>query len=78
MAAPLRFKTDIADYAGNAWVSYKIYIRLIPKTKDAVLIQATQSIFAPRISAFSTGNPETISSPTILEIIRGVGSSAKS
>jgi hypothetical protein len=34
MAAPLRFKTDIADYAGNAWVSYKIYIRLIPKTKD--------------------------------------------
>jgi hypothetical protein len=41
------------------------------QTKNAVLIQATQSIFAPQASGFAVQEGEPSISPRVLEIIRG-------
>jgi hypothetical protein len=41
------------------------------QTKDAVLIQAAQSIFAPQATGFSPAGESDAGSPQILEILRG-------
>ena len=43
------------------------------QTKSAVLLQATQAIFAPQDTGYRAGDAEPPGSPQILEIIRGVG-----
>lgn len=60
----------------NALSTFETFVKAAndDQTKNAVLIQATQSIFSPQNTGFvnqdSDGNP----SPQILEIIRGVSS----
>lgn len=47
------------------------------QTKNAVLLQATQSIFAPQSSGYVSGEGETAPSPQIIELIRSVTGSGK-
>jgi hypothetical protein len=42
------------------------------QTKDAVLVQATKSIFAPQSSGYLKGEPETPQGSQIIEIVRGM------
>lgn len=58
----------------NALSTFETFVKAAsdPQTKDAVLIQATQSIFSPQSTSFGSGEIESSSSPQVLEIIRGV------
>ena len=45
------------------------------ETKNAVLLQATQSIFSPQDTAFSKNDPPTAPGAQIIEIVRGISGS---
>lgn len=57
----------------NALSSFETFVKATSdeQTKNAVLIQATNSIFSPQNSGFISGTEQS-NSPQILEIIRGV------
>ena len=62
----------------NALSTFETFVKAASEdqTKNAVLIQATQSIFSPQSSGFTTQESEPATSPRILEIIRSfVGAS---
>ena len=62
----------------NALSTFETFVKAASEdqTKNAVLIQATQSIFSPQSSGFTTQESEPTTSPRILEIIRSfVGAS---
>jgi hypothetical protein len=46
-----------------------------PATKDAVLLQATKSIFEPQSSGYLTGESEKVPSGTVVEVLKNVMSS---
>lgn len=48
-----------------------------PQTKNAVLLQATQSIFSPQASGYVANEAEPSGSPQIIELIRSVAGSGK-
>jgi len=62
----------------NALSTFETFVKAAgdDQTKNAVLLQATQSIFAPQHSGFASGDGDSASSPQILEIIRSVTGSA--
>lgn len=47
------------------------------QTKDAVLVQATQSIFSPQLTGFITKESEPSASPKLVEIVRNITGTAK-
>lgn len=63
----------------NALSTFETFVKAAgeDQTKNAVLIQATQSIFSPQISGFTTQESEPTTSPRILEIIRSVVGASK-
>jgi hypothetical protein len=63
----------------NALSTFETFVKAASEdqTKNAVLIQATQSIFSPQISGFTTQESEPATSPRILEIIRSVVGASK-
>lgn len=66
----------VNQHRQNALSTFETFVKAAsdPQTKDAVLIQATQSIFAPQSTSFSSSETESSTSPKILEIIRGITS----
>lgn len=48
-----------------------------PETKNAVLLQATQSIFAPQSSGFVESDAEAALNPQIIEVFRGLNSQSR-
>ncbi|MFC1693182.1 hypothetical protein ACFL1R_06730 [Candidatus Latescibacterota bacterium] len=62
----------------NALSSFETFVEATSdeQTKNAVLLQATNSIFSPQNSGFIPGT-EHSTSPQILEIIRGVMGTTK-
>jgi len=69
----------INQHRQNALKTFETFVKAASdeQTKNAVLIQATQSIFSPQYTGFVAKEPEPGASPKILEIIRGVFSSTK-
>ena len=58
----------------NALSTFETFVKASgdDQTKNAVLLQATKSIFSPQVSGFVGGESDSGQSPQILEIIRGV------
>ncbi len=61
----------------NALKTFETFVKASSddQTKNAVLLQTTQSIFAPQISGFIQQDAESSNTPKILEIIRDMTSS---
>lgn len=64
----------VNQHRQNALSTFETFVKAAsdPQTKDAVLIQATQSIFAPQSTSFGSSEVESSASPQVLEIIRGI------
>lgn len=69
----------INQHRQNALSTFETFVKAAtdPQIKDAVLLQATQSIFFPQHSGFSEQETGSEGSPKILEIVRGVAATAK-
>jgi len=69
----------VNQHRHNALNTFETFVRATEdeQTKNAVLIQATQAIFSPQYSGFTTQEIEPSASPKIFEIIRGAISGAK-
>ena len=63
----------------NALSTFETFVKSTDDndTKNAVLIQATRSIFSPQHTGFSAQEGESSTSPAIHEIIRNVIGSSK-
>ena len=69
----------INKHRQNALSTFETFAMAAPdaQTKAAVLLQATQSIFAPQHTGFLAGEGEGPHSTQILEIVRGLGPADK-
>lgn len=58
----------------NALITFETFVKAAgdEQTKNAVLLQATQSIFLPQNSGFAGRDSEGNTSPQVLEIVRGI------
>lgn len=64
----------------NALSTFKTFVSSTQdqQTKNAVLLQATQCVFAPQATGYITQENEASGTPQILEIVRGISESSKS
>jgi len=73
--AASRHNLVINRHRQNALSTFETFVKAAsdPQTKDAVLIQATQSIFSPQTSGYLHGEGETAAHGSqIVELVRGV------
>jgi hypothetical protein len=61
-------------HRANALATFEAFAKAASdmETKNAVLLQATQCIFAPQQTGYVSGEPET-TMPPVLEIVRNLG-----
>lgn len=64
----------------NALSTFKTFVSSTQdqQTKNAVLLQATQCVFAPQVTGYITQENEASGTPQILEIVRGISEGSKS
>lgn len=64
----------------NALSTFKTFVSSTQdqQTKNAVLLQATQCVFAPQATGYITQDNEAGGTPQILEIVRGISEGSKS
>ena len=75
-----RHNCTINTHRQNALMTFEMFTNAAKdeQTKNAVLLQATQSIFSPQPTGYLSGDSEQGSNPQILEIIKNIGSGGKS
>ncbi len=64
----------VNQHRQNALSTFETFVKAAgdEQTKNAVLLQATQSIFSPQSTGFVTQDGESYSSPQVLEIVRSI------
>jgi hypothetical protein len=73
--AASRHNLVVNRHRQNALSSFETFVKGAgdQQTKDAVLLQATQSIFVPQDSGFIRGESTPQPGSQIIEILRGIG-----
>lgn len=71
-----RHNAVVNRHRQNALSTFQAFVKAAvdEQTKDAVLLQATQCIFAPQQTGYVSGESEVGSVPQVMEIIRSFGS----
>ncbi len=74
-----RHNTVVNQHRRNALSSFEAFAESTsdPATKDAVLRQATQSIFSPQPSGYIASEAEQSGTPQLIELVRNIAAPAK-